>query len=104
DVRIVELEALVQPLARKIQFRAVQVHEALRIDQDLYAAILENRIIRLDLIGKLDDIGHTGTPRGADPETQADALASVAEELLDPVSGCFCKRNGHGLIPLDDSV
>src|SRR5581483_3343097 len=44
-VRVAELEALVQALAREIELGAVEEGEALRVDDDLHAAALEGLVL-----------------------------------------------------------
>ncbi len=45
-VRVVELEALVQALAHEVELGAVEVGEALRIDEDPHAVALEDVVFR----------------------------------------------------------
>src|SRR5262245_40364311 len=48
DVRIAETEGLIQPLLHEIHDRAVDQAEAVRVDEDFHAAVLEHDVIRLD--------------------------------------------------------
>src|SRR5437899_6440620 len=88
-VGIVELEALVQALAREVELGAFQKLEALRVDDDLHAVALEGLVARVDGVGVFDPIGKAGAARGAHAQPQAHALASLGEEIRDVVCGAF---------------
>src|SRR6478609_6862256 len=49
-VRVVELEAFVQAFAHEIELRAVDVGQALRVDQQLDAVVLEHDVFRRHLV------------------------------------------------------
>src|SRR5882672_9640240 len=53
-VGIVELESLVQAFAREIELGAVEVRQALGIDDDLDAVALESEIVRIDRVCVLE--------------------------------------------------
>src|ERR1700688_4811811 len=54
DVRVVEFEAFVQPLAREIELRAVDVRQAFRIDDHLDAMTLEDTVFGRQFIDVLE--------------------------------------------------
>src|SRR5450631_821306 len=73
-VRIVELEALVQTLAREIELGSVQVRHALGIDDHGDAVALELMILGADVIGIFELVRESGASRSAHAQAQADAL------------------------------
>ena len=48
DVRVVELEAFVQSLAREVELGAVEIRQALRVDHHRHAVALEAVVFRLE--------------------------------------------------------
>src|SRR5258706_12917137 len=93
-VRVVELETLVQPLPREVQFRAVEIGEALRIDDDGDPVAVEAVVLRADLVGILELVGKTGATRGAHGEPQGHALAPSGKEARDVLRGGFGGGDG----------
>src|SRR5258706_8413951 len=57
NVRVVELEALVQAFSRKVELGAIEIGQALGIDDDHYAVALELEILRLRFIRVFDLVG-----------------------------------------------
>ena len=53
-VRVVELEAFVQPFACEVEFGAVEIGEALRIDNDLHAVALEHLVFGREFVHILE--------------------------------------------------
>src|SRR5213594_3500524 len=94
-VGIVELEALVQALAREVELGAFQELKALRIDDDLDAVALEGPVIRVDGVGVFDPVGEAGTARGAHAQAQTHSLPSLGEEIGDVSRGAF-GQSDHG--------
>src|SRR5258706_8543092 len=74
-VRVVELEALVEALAHEVELRALEVREALRIDEDAHAVRLEFLVLGLALVGELELVGKARAAGGAHAQAQPDALA-----------------------------
>src|SRR5664279_3235621 len=58
--RIVELEAFVQAFTHEVELRAVDVGQALGIDDDLDAVILEDVILGRKFVGVLELVGEAG--------------------------------------------
>src|SRR5204862_4297958 len=94
-VGIVELEALVQALAREVELGAFQELKALRIDDDLDAVALEGAVIRVDGVGVFDPVGKARAARSAHAQAQTHSLPSLGEEIGDVSRGAFGKRD-HG--------
>ena len=60
---VLKLEGLIQALFDEIDHSAVDQRQAARVDDNLDAALLEHRIVRLDGIGIVDHVGKAGTDR-----------------------------------------
>src|SRR5690348_9912995 len=70
DVRVVEAEAFVQSLAGEIEFGAVDVGQAFRVDEDLHAKRLEDGVLGRRFVDVLQLVGQAGAAGGAHAETQ----------------------------------
>ncbi len=57
-VRVVELEAFVEPFTHEIEFRPVNVRQAFRVNNDLQALTFEDQILGFRFIGVLELVGH----------------------------------------------
>src|SRR4051794_21981127 len=77
DVRVLELEAFVQTLAGVVELGAVDVGEALRIDEVLHPVALEGHVVGLDCVGIFELVRKAGAAGGAHAQAQADALPSL---------------------------
>src|ERR1041385_1202781 len=75
-LRVAELEALVEPLARVVELRTVDVLQALRVDQHLYAVALEFQVVWMGLVDELELVGHARAARGAHPDRKSTRLNS----------------------------
>ena len=98
-VRIVELESFVQALAGVIQFHAVDVGQAVLIDQHRHAVADELQVFAIHRVGELQLVCHAGTTAGAHAETQADALAALGQEILHMFRRIFSQRDRHFSFP-----
>src|SRR5512139_2374903 len=94
-VRVVELEALVEALAHEVELRAVEVGEALRVDEHLHAVRLELEVALLRLVGELELVGHARAAGGLHPEAKADALAPLGDVALHVLRRAVGERDGH---------
>ena len=83
DVRIVELEAFVQSFALEVKFGAVDVRQALRVDENLDAVRYEDLVFRCALIDIFQLVGQAGTAGRLHAQAHADALAALAEVAAD---------------------
>src|SRR5882672_4143544 len=99
DVGIVELESLVQALAREVELGAVEIGQALGIDDHLHAVALEREIARVDRVGVLELVGHARAPRGAYAQAQPHPLAALGKEAGNVRRGAFCESD-HVLVRL----
>src|SRR5882724_328196 len=95
DIGVIELEAFVQTLSRKVELGTVQVRQALRVHHHLDAVALELQVVRRDRVGIFELVRHPGAARGAYAQAQRHALASLGEEVLDVRCSLLGKRNGH---------
>src|SRR6188508_3181564 len=95
DLRVPELEALVQSLAGVIELGAVDVLQALGVDQDLDAVALELDVLGIRLVRELELVGETGAARGAHADAQADSLAALGQRALHVAGRIFGERNRH---------
>ena len=68
--RIFEDELLIQALADEVDFGAVHLRQAVRVDQNLNTVLQKHQIIRLSVFRHINDIRPTGTATFLDPETQ----------------------------------
>src|SRR3954453_23709021 len=92
---VAEFEALVHALARVVELGAVDVLQALRVDDDLPAVALELHVVRIGPVDELELVGHSRAARGADPDAQADPPAALGEEALHVGRGLLGERYGH---------
>src|SRR5690606_4450077 len=76
-VGVVELEALVEAFLGEVQLGAVQIDQALGVDDDLHAVALEHLILGLQLVDELQHVGQAGAAGGAHTQTDADTLAAA---------------------------
>src|SRR5512137_1385142 len=74
---VVEAETLVQAFAHEIQFGAVEIRQALRVDQDLDAVALELLVLGVGRIGVFELVGHAGAAGGTHAEGHADPFATA---------------------------
>src|SRR5688500_4108633 len=95
DLRVPELEALVQALAGVVELGAVDVLQALLVDQHLDAVALELEVLGVRLVGELELVGEPGAARGANAHAQAQPLAALGEGLLHVAGGGLGQRNRH---------
>ena len=118
-VRVIELEAFVQAFTDKIQLRAVDVGQALGVDQNLDTLLFENDVFRLDLVGELNLVSQTLTAGGLHTQADPNTLATTGQVASDvtgsgvrqlhlhvgvdfgdfsqrPVSGACCARTCCG--------
>src|SRR5688572_24359289 len=87
DVGVSEAKRLVQALFDEIDDRAVDERETRRVDEHLDAAVFENDVVGLRLIGIVDDVSKARAARLAHAETQAQTLPAGGEEGLDASGG-----------------
>src|SRR3954465_10798004 len=78
-VRIVELEAFIEALAHEVEFRAVDVGKALRVDQQLDAVVLEHDVLRRYVIDVLQLVGQAGAAGGLHAQAHTHALATLGQ-------------------------
>ena len=60
-IRIDELEPFVQTLANEIELRSIDVSQALRINENLHAAVFENHVFGSKLIDVFQLVSEPGT-------------------------------------------
>jgi len=92
----VELEALVEPFAHEVEFGAVDVGQALGIDQHFHAMVFEHRVLGCHVVGVLELVGQARTAGGANAQTHAHALATLADVAGDVPCCGFSESDSHG--------
>src|SRR5690606_38413905 len=75
DVRIPELERLVQPFLDEIHLGAVDQRQALAVDDDLDVTFVEDDVVGIDLVRVIELIGPPGAAGALHADTQADAVS-----------------------------
>src|SRR5512145_1713076 len=95
DLRVPELEALVQPFAGVVELGAVDELQALRVDEHLDAVALEFEVAGIHLVGELELVGKAGAARGAHADAQAEPLAAPGQRALHVAGGVGSQRDGH---------
>ena len=101
-VGVVELEAFIEAFTDEVELRAIDVGQALGINQDLDAQALENDVFGRDLVGELDLVGQARATRGLDTQAHTDALAATAEVASDVACSRFGQANSHVGVDLPD--
>src|SRR5688572_18309419 len=95
DLRVPELEALVQALAGVVELGAVDVLQALRVDEHFHAVALELEVAGLRLVGEFELVGKARAARGAHADAQADAFAALGKRALHVAGGGSGERHCH---------
>src|SRR5689334_17286325 len=98
-VGVVELEPLVQALAREVELGALEVRQALRIDDDAHAVALELRVLGPHVVGVLDLVREAGASGRTHADAQPDALPAPREVRRDVARRILGERDGHGVNP-----
>src|SRR3569623_1828938 len=98
-LRIDELEAAAHQRGRVFQRRAVEVHVALRVDEDPHGPVLEGQHLVLGTrlaVGPLEQVREARAATAADTDAQPLRPAGAgARGLLDLVDGALCDFDGH---------
>src|SRR6218665_2806217 len=95
-VGIVEFEAFIEALAHEVQFGAVDVSQALGIDQHLDAMVFEDDVFRRGVIDILQFVSQPRTPGGSDPQAHPQPFAASGKVAAYMPGRGFCQRDGHG--------
>src|SRR5688500_12254345 len=95
DLRVPELEAFVQALAGVVELGAVDVLQALRVDEHLDAVALELEILGVRLVGEFQLVREAGAAGGAHADAQAETLAALGKRALDVAGGVFGQGDRH---------
>src|SRR5260221_11211181 len=78
-VGVVELESFVEALAHEVELRAVEVGEALRVDEHAHPVALEGGVLRLHVVRELELVREARASRGAHAEAQPDAFTALLD-------------------------
>src|SRR6478609_637929 len=78
-VGVVELEALVEAFTHEVELRAVDVRQALRVDQQLDAVVLEHDVFGRHVIDILQLVSQAGAAGGLHAQAHTDPLAPLGE-------------------------
>ena len=87
--RVVELESLVQPFAREIKLRTVDVRQAFRVDEDLHTMTFKQAIFGLRDVGIFELVRHPRAAGRAYAQAQTNAAAAFSEITRD----MLCRRS-----------
>src|SRR5690606_31810857 len=96
DVRIAELERLVQPFLDEIDLGAVDERQALAVDDDLDVPVVEDDVVRVDLVRVVEVIGPPGAAGALDADSQTDAVSALLQVALHSPNGVLRQRYRHG--------
>src|SRR5690606_30465975 len=88
------LEALIEPFANEVQLGAVEVGQALGIDDHLDAMTLEDQVFRGQLVDELQHVGETGAASRTHPQTDTFTLAAPLDGTLHVTDGGFRHADG----------
>ena len=94
-VRVIELEAFIQALARKIELSAIDVGQALRINKYLDPVRLKHRVISRGLVNILEFVCHPGTTGRAHTKTQPNPFAALFQITRDMLGRFFSQSDRH---------
>jgi len=86
-VRVLKLKALVEPLSGVVELRPIDIRKAFGVNEDGDPVAIETKIFSDSLVDKLQLIGQARATSGANPESNAHALAPLLDEATDVV-GC----------------
>src|SRR5690606_31045547 len=87
DVGVVEAKALVKAFLHEVDLGALDVAQALRVDEDTDPVARELEIALLDRVGEVELVREPRATGRAHAEPQAEALAPAREETADVVRG-----------------
>src|SRR5208282_368626 len=87
DVGIIEPEPFIETLAGEIEFRAVDIGEALGVDKHLDAVALEDLVPGVGLIDILELVRETRTAGGAHAKAQSQTTAAALDVVRDVAGG-----------------
>src|SRR6266850_40178 len=93
DIGVAELEAFVEALARVVELGALEVWEALRVDDDRHAVALELHVLGVHRVGEFQLVGHARAAGSTHANAQPYALAALGEVVLDVLRSGFCERD-----------
>src|SRR5262249_18703413 len=94
-VGVVELEAFVQAFAGVVQLGAVEVGQALGVDEHLDAAALEFLVFRVGRVRELQLVRQPGAAGGTHAQAHADALAALGKVIRHVGRCAFSQGNRH---------
>src|SRR5690606_34140453 len=83
DVRVVEAKAFVEALLHEVDLQALEIGQALRVDEHPDPVAGELAIALLDGVREIDLVRESRAARRPDAEPQAQALAPALEESAD---------------------
>src|SRR5882672_8587536 len=95
DVRVAELERLVQAVLHEIHLGAVDEPQALRGDDHLYAGVVEHHVVGLQSIRVVDGIRPAVTAAATHAYSQAHAVAALVQITAYASRRAAGQRNRH---------
>jgi hypothetical protein len=87
-VRITEAEGLIEPLLHEVDLRAIDEAEALAIDDDFHALLVEHDVVLVHIVSIIDDVCEARAAGFFDADSQADAVAAAIQESANSFSSC----------------
>src|SRR5210317_2100111 len=92
DIRVPEAEGLIQAVFDEIDLVPIDELQSLRVDDNLYALVLEHNVVGPDFLGIIDDVGIARTAGRSDAEAQTEVVFTIFEVRADALSRRICKR------------
>ena len=94
-VGVIELEPFVEALADKIELSAIDVRQALGIDEHRDPMAFELEVFRQRLVGILELVGHARASGRSNAEPQPDALAPLLDVARHMPGRAFSEGDTH---------
>ena len=97
DVWIVVDEHFVEAFPAKVDAGAVQVRQALVVDENFDTVALIDIVVAIDIGGEVDYVSESRTTRRSHAKSESDTRIAFGEEVSDSMCCRFSECNGHSL-------
>lgn len=97
DVWVVVNEHFVETFAAKVDAGAVQVRQALVVDENFDTVALIDIVVAIDIGGEVDYVSESRTTRRSHAKSESDTRIAFGEEVSDSMCCRFSECNGHSL-------
>src|SRR5262249_52712020 len=95
-VGVVELEAVPHHRGDEVELGAVEVNEALRVDEEPHTLLLEHLVVGARLaVRPLEEVRESGAAAAADPDAQRRAQLAALVGLLADLRDRFVRNADH---------